>query len=410
MPKFTYNAYAIADPSERVTGAQIEATSQQEAIQLIQQNGYQPIEIRESAGGLDLPAVRALRNRVKPQQLAFVTRQMATMIGAGMSPIETLQVLEGATTNNRLKLALADVREGINQGKTPSEAMEQYPEIFNITYTNLVRAGEVGGDLPTSLFRLADSLDKDAQFKREVKSAMFYPVGVLIFASLIVIAMLMFVVPAFEGMFKELDSELPKPTQMLVSASAFLKSPIGIVTLFVAPPSAAFLFRKWIGTQSGRYAWDRFKLKVKPKAISNLVTMIVTARFVRSMATLYGAGIPVIRTLEIAGPTSGNAVVNERVEDATESIKQGATIAAALREHEVLPDMASAMLVAGEKSGDVSGMMEKVAEVYEEEVAAAVKGLKAIIEPLLMVVIGGIVGTVVVSLYMPMFSIYDKIG
>lgn len=409
MARFKYTAADPADPTNRIT-AEIEANTQQEAFIRIQEKGYQPLEIEEAGKGIALGSLDAFKNRVKDQQLAFITRQMATMINAGLSPLETLSVLIEATQSQALRNALAGVKEEINQGSSPSEAMRAYPKIFDEQYCSLVSAGEASGDLPGSLFRLADALDKQAKFKREVRSAMSYPVGVLVFAMIIVIIMLMVVVPQFAAMFSDLGGNLPAPTAFLVKASNFLKSATGIISLFVAPPVFFFLFRKYISTEGGRRQWDTFKLKMKPKAFANLVEKVCVARLMRALSTLYGAGIPVTMALRISGPTTNNQIVLDKVKQATEDINQGSSLAEAFQENEVVPPMACAMLLAGEKSGEVSKMLEKVAEVYEEEVEAAVEGIKAMIEPMLMMVIGGIVGSVVVSLYLPMFSIYDQIA
>lgn len=409
MARFVYSAYRIDDPSVRVEGERVEASSAQDAIQIVQRRGYQPISLKEVGAGLELPKVRSLRRQVKDQQLGFATRQMATMIRSGMSPIETFEVLESNSSNLHLTEALGDVREAINQGKTPAQAMAEHPEIFDEEYISLVRAGQAGGDLPGALYRLADSLDRRAQMKREVRSALTYPLTILLLSAVIVIGLLIFVVPTFEEIFADLDSELPAMTQMLVSASDFIKSPLGIIALFVVPPALWLAFRQWTATPAGKLRWDTFKLNLRPRRLSHLIEMLTTARMMRSLATLYGSGIPIIEALNIAGPTSGNEVIKLRVAAAAENIQQGAKITAALRKYDCIPDMASAMLAAGERAGDVAAMMEKVAEVYEGEVESAVRTIKSIIEPGMMLVVGVVVGVVVISLYQPLFTMYDLI-
>ncbi len=407
MARFRYSAYSARNPEDSREGMFIEAGSKDEAIAIISAQGYVLTSVEEvNDGGLDINL--SFKRRVKDQDIAFVTRQMATMVQAGMSPIETLEVLVKVSTNKRLAAALDDVREAIQQGAAPSEAFKQHPDIFDDSYTSLVAAGEESGELAESLSRLADALDKRAQFRREVKSAMVYPLSVIVFALGIVTAMLMFVVPAFEEIFAEVKGELPAMTKALVAASDIVTNQWYLI--LIVPPALVYAIRRWIKTDGGKRIWDRYKINQKPKKLADLYEKIITARFMRSLATLYGAGIPVLRALEISGPTANNILIQEQIQDASEDIQQGATIAQALSDNEVLPDMAAAMLIAGERSGEVSVMMDKVAEVYEAEVEATVKTIKSIIEPALMVLIGGIVGLVVVSLYMPLFSIYDQIG
>ena len=338
---------------------------------------------------------------VKSKSLQIFSRQFATMIEAGLNVVGALVILENQTTDVVLQEVIASLRRDVEGGLLLSEAMAQHPKVFSRLYVSMVEAGEAAGILDIVLDRVAYQIEKQEAIRRRVKGAMVYPTMVLIFATLVLIGMLMFLVPIFVHIFASLGGQLPTLTQYVVGASNFLKAYwfIVIPSLIAAP----FIFRKWKSTESGRKIWDRFKLKV-PMKIGDTVLKVTMARFSRTLSTLVAAGVDIIKALEITGQTSGNWVVEDALAGVRVKVGEGVPIAQPLVENPVFPPMVSQMVKIGEETGELEKMLTKIADFYEDEVDAAVSSLTSIIEPIMMIGVGIMVGIVIIAMYMPMFK------
>jgi type IV pilus assembly protein PilC len=315
-------------------------------------------------------------------------------------------VLEEQAENEKLKETLAGVREDIEAGLLLSDALARHPKIFNPLYVAMVRAGETGGVLEESLVRVASQLEADDSLKRQVKAAMMYPAVVLSFAFIVLIALIAFIVPVFVGVFKDFGGELPAITKFTVALSHFVTGQWYIGMALIVGGFVGF--KKWRTSSWGRPQWDRFRLRI-PFKIGDTVQKISLARWSRTFSALYSAGVPIMQAIEVTGQTAGNTVLEEAMVAVIESVKSGGSIAAPLKEAPIFPPMVASMIAVGEETGNLDTMLSKVADFYEDEVAAAVKALTSILEPIMIVLVGGIVGFVVIAMYMPMFKVYDAI-
>jgi type IV pilus assembly protein PilC len=302
---------------------------------------------------------------------------------------------------------LVAVRKDVEAGLPLSEAFARHPKVFSPLFVAMSNAGEAGGMLDAALIRIADQLEKDNALRRQIKSAMVYPVVVLSFAMLVLFALVTFIVPVFAGIFDELGGELPAITKVTVAMSDFCKSYGWTIPLMIA--GTVFAFRRWKRTEKGREQWDKLRLKL-PMKIGTIVHKIALARWSRTFAALIGAGVPLLQALDLTGKTSGNWVVETAMNDVVSNVKQGGTLAEPLQAAEIFPTMVGHMVGVGEETGALDTMLEKIAEFYEDQVEAAVKALTSILEPVMIIVIGAIVGFIVISMYMPMFKVYDQIG
>ena len=347
-----------------------------------------------------------LGKRVNPRMLQIFSRQFATMIEAGLSVVSALTILEEQTVDKRLAEVVTAVREQVESGSLLSEAMASHPKVFSRLYVAMVEAGEAAGVLDQVLDRIAYQIEKETQIKRRVKSAMTYPTVVIVFATLVLTGMLLFIVPIFVGIFKSLNGKLPMLTQIIMNMSDTLRADWFIILpLFIG---IIFGFRYAKGTEPGRQIWDRFKLRV-PFKIGDTVRKVSMARFSRTLATLVGAGVDIIKALEITGQTSGNYVIEESLAEVRERVSEGIPIAQPLAANPNFPPMVSQMVRIGEESGELEKMLGKIADFYEDEVDAAVAALTSIIEPLMMIVVGGMVGVILIAMYMPMFKMLTLI-
>jgi type IV pilus assembly protein PilC len=323
-----------------------------------------------------------------------------------MTLLRAFYVLEEQAENDKLKETLAAVREDIEAGLLLSDALGRHPKVFNPLYTAMVRAGETGGVLEESLERVAAQLEADDSLRRQVKAAMMYPAVVLSFAFIVLIALIAFIVPVFVGVFKDFGGDLPAITKFTVGLSHFVT---GRWYILIAGAVAGVVgFKKWKSSEFGRPQWDAFRLKI-PFKIGDTVQKISLARWSRTFSALYSAGVPILTAIEVTGQTAGNAVLEKAMGDVIESVKSGGQIAAPLRDAPIFPPMVAQMIAVGEETGGLDAMLSKVADFYEDEVAAAVKALTSILEPVMIVLVGAIVGFVVIAMYMPMFKLYDQI-
>jgi type IV pilus assembly protein PilC len=353
-----------------------------------------------------LQAEITLIKRVKASELTVMTRQLATMISSGMTLLRSFHVLEEQIENKLLRETVATVRGDIESGIAFSDALAKHPKIFSPLYVAMVRAGETGGVLEQSLDRVADQLEKEDSLRRQVKSAMAYPAVVLSFAIAVLLALIAFIVPVFVGVFKDFGGELPAITKFTIALSKLVT---GQWYLLLAGTIGGVIgFRRWRKSSWGRPQWDRLRVKI-PARIGVTVQKIALARWSRTFSALYSAGVPIMHAIEVTGQTAGNTLVEDAMHDVIESVKSGGSIAAPLKSAPIFPPMVAQMIAVGEETGNLDTMLTKVADFYEDEVAAAIKALTSILEPVMIVLVGSIVGFIVVAMYMPMFKVYDAI-
>ncbi len=399
--------YKVRDGEGRILQGSLEADNHELVVNKLRQMGYTPINVERyevSALKKDL-TIPGFGSRVGLKDVAVFSRQFATMINSGLSLLRALNILGEQTENPALAKILTQVRMDVEKGTSLSSALARHPKAFNRLYIAMVRAGEIGGMLDKVLLQLASTIEKQVELRRKIVSAMTYPVAVLILVLLIVTAMLIFVVPTFEGLYADLDSPLPGPTKLLLSVSSFVTKFAPVIIL--AEVAGVFMFKRWIASDGGRAIWDAFKLKVP--IFGKLVRKTALTRFSRTLASLLSAGVPILEALEITAETVGNAVVAKAVREVQVGVRQGESMARPLGQHPVFPPMVVQMLAVGEETGAVDTMLEKVADFYDQEIEALVDALTSLLEPLLIVVLGGVVGGMVVSLYMPMFNIINLI-
>jgi type IV pilus assembly protein PilC len=356
---------------------------------------------------LELPAsgeesVRTVFKKIKPKSLQIFSRQFATMIEAGLNVVSALVILEEQTEDAYLGSIIHELRADVEGGLLLSEAMARHPKIFSRLFIAMVEAGEAAGILDTVLDRVAFQIEKETQIKRRVKGAMIYPTMVMIFATLVLIGMLLFLVPIFVNIFAELGGELPKLTQIVVGASNIMRGNWYII--FPVAIGAGLGLRKAKRTERGRQSWDRMKLRI-PMKIGDTVRKITMARFSRTLSTLVAAGVDIIKALEITGQTAGNWVVEEALADVRAKVHEGVPIAQPLIDSDVFPPMVSQMVKIGEETGELEKMLGKIADFYEDEVDASIQSLTSIVEQIMMLGVGVMVGLVIISMYLPMFKL-----
>ena len=360
---------------------------------------------------MELPAsgeqgVATVFKKIKPKSLQIFSRQFATMIDAGLSVVSALVILEEQTEDKYLSRIVSELRADVEGGLLLSEGLARHPKVFSRLYVAMVEAGEAAGILDQVLDRVAYQIEKETQIKRRVKGAMMYPTMVMIFAFLVLTGLLMFLVPVFVKIFDELGGELPTMTQYVVGASNQLRH-----HWYIIFPMLGLLFwgiRRAKRTELGRQVWDRMKLKV-PMKIGDVVLKVTKARFSRTHSTLVAAGVDIIKALEITGQTAGNWVVEEALAGVRQKVHQGIPIAQPLIENPVFPPMVSQMVKIGEETGELEKMLSKIADFYEDEVDAAIASLTAIIEPLMMIGVGAMVGVIIISMYLPMFKLLSLV-
>jgi type IV pilus assembly protein PilC len=401
MDTFVFRAVDVAGLPAK---GEVEAQSKQAVADQLKARGLIVLDVGAKGGSKQLNV--AFFERVKAHDLTVFTRQLSTMVSSGMSLLRALYVLEGQTESKKLRETLVEVRKDVEAGLLFSDALERHPKVFGPLYVAMVRAGETGGMLEGALLRTADQLEKDDSLRRQVKSAMIYPSVIISFALIVLLALVAFLVPIFASIFKEFGGNLPAITQVTVAMSHGLThywyfGLVGVVGLVVG-------FQKWRKSSWGRPQWDAFRLKI-PMKIGDVVQKVALARWSRTLSALTSAGVPILQALDITSKTAGNAVIEKAMADVIVSVKNGGTISEPLKSVPVFPAMVSHMIGVGEETGALDAMLTKVAEFYEDEVNAAVKALTSILEPVMIVVVGGIVGFIVISMYMPLFKVYDQI-
>src|SRR5215210_2053750 len=399
MALYTYRAL---DKQGEVIQDKAEGSGTLAVAHELRQQGLLVIDVKEQS--VAQKDILAPFKGIRLGDLVVFSRQLATMINAGLPIVRALYVLSEQTENPKLLDAVVAVRKEVEAGSSLSESLEMHPKVFSRLYVEMVKAGEVGGILDGVLLRLADQLERDQDLRRKIRSALTYPVVVLILAILAASFMLIFIVPVFATMFQDLGGTLPLPTRICMIISEILTSFWGIL-VYAGMALAVVMFLRWKKSESGRKVWGRAVLRI-PAKIGDVVKKATLARFARTLGTLSAAGVPILQSIEITATSSGNWVVEQALLKSRDAIREGIPIYRPLESEPVFPPMVTRMIAVGEETGDVDGMLGKVADFYESEVDATVKALTSIIEPLMIVVVGGIV----IAMYLPMFEIFDLIG
>ena len=400
--------YQLADKKGKIVKGRIDAQNEAAVANRLRSMGIAPLDIKEVVGGglqteINIPG---FSDRVTLKDLAVMSRQMATMISAGLSLLRTLTILAEQTESKPLAKVLAQTRNDVETGGSLSESLSRHKTVFPPLMINMIRAGEIGGFLEEALVSVAENYESEVKLRAQIKSAMTYPVMVFAMAILAVVGMLLFIVPVFEQMFTDLGGKLPLPTQILVILSGLMK--------WLAPLLAvlAIIFAIW---------WKRHKndeavrSKVQPMTLripifGPLFKKVAIARFTRNFGTMLGAGVPILQALEIVGETSGNYVIEKAVKDVQESVRTGQSLSAPLANHAVFPPMVVQMVSTGEDSGSLETMLNKISQFYDEEVTSTTEQLTSLIEPLMIAILGTIIGGMIIALYMPIFSIFELVG
>jgi type IV pilus assembly protein PilC len=398
--------YSVRDKSGKIVSGTLEAESQAAVAGKLSQMGYAPISISKHRAGVKTEIkIPGFGGKVKLKDLAVMSRQFAVMINAGLSLLRALTILSEQTENAVLAKVLGEVRNDIETGTALSAGMAKHPEVFPPLMVNMTRAGEIGGFLDAVLMQIAENYEAEVKLRGKVKSAMTYPVVVFVIAILAVIGMLLFIVPVFAHMFDDLGGTLPAPTRVLVTLSAAMKflAPIGVVGFI------AFMI-----------TWPKVKrldqvrnvidpLKLKAPVFGKLFQKIALSRFARNLGTMMRSGVPILQSLEIVSGTTGNVVLGRAIKEVQESVRSGESIAGPLANHPVFPPMVVQMMSVGEDTGALDEMLHKIAEFYDQEVEATTEALTSLIEPLMIAVLGGITGSMIIALYMPIFGVFKLI-
>ena len=401
MSTFVFKAMDVAGLPAK---GEVEADSKQHVAEQLRSRGLIVLDISAKHGSRELNL--DLFKKIKSEDLTIMTRQLATMVSSGMSILRALHVLEDQTENDKLADIIGEVRKDVEAGLPLSDAFGRHPKVFSRLFVAMTKAGETGGVLDSSLLRVADQLEKEDALRRQIKSAMVYPAVVMTVAFGVLFGLVTFLVPVFSGIFKQFGGDLPTITKFTVGLSHLFKS------YFWALPFVAgggfFAFRRWKATDNGRAAWDKFRLKL-PWKIGEIVQKVALARWSRTFSALVTAGVPLLQALDITGKTAGNYVIEQVMEDVVASVKSGGSIAAPIKDADIFPAMVGHMVGVGEETGALDQMLTKVAEFYEDQVEASVKALTSILEPVMIIFVGGIVGFIVIAMYMPLFKVYDSI-
>jgi type IV pilus assembly protein PilC len=407
-------AFRAMDVAGAATAGEVEAESKAQVTEQLRQRGLIVLDVSEKNEPFKIEDVFRRWKGVDMRELAIFSRQFATLVASGMPMLRTLHTLEEQTQDNRIKEATAGLRADVESGSTLEQGMERHPEVFDRLYRAMVRSGEESGRLEDALDRVAFQVEKTDALRRQVKSAMMYPALVFSFAMVALVAIVAFVIPVFAGIFEELaednpeeSSALPLPTQVCVAASDAITG-----YWFVILPAlvvSAVLFFKWKRTDRGKELWDRFLLRL-PFKIGDVIQKVALARWSRTFAGGVSAGVPILQSIKLTGDTAGNVVIEKAMEDVYAAAKRGGALAGPIERNPIFPPMVGHMVAVGEETGQLEHMLSKIADFYETEVDAKIKALTSLIEPLMIVFVGGVVGFIVIAMYLPIFSLYDKIG
>ncbi|MEN8144124.1 MAG: type II secretion system F family protein [Gemmatimonadota bacterium] len=399
MPVWTYSART---PSGEIKKAELDVATRDDVVSHLRRQKLIPITVREKPKP---KASISFGNPVKTRELVIMTRQFATMVNAGLPLVQALDILAKQSDNKALQATIVAVQNDVESGNTLADALREHPKVFQPLYINMVAAGETGGILDTILLRLASFLEATEALARKVRGAMIYPVVISVVAVGAVVILLLFVIPTFATMFESLGQQLPLPTRIVVAMSAYLQGYWWAMIGGIA--GATFVFRRWVATPDGRLTFDRILLKVP--ILGNLARKSAVARFTRTLGTLLSSGVTILDGLEITARTSGNRVIHDAVMGSRASIAGGESISEPLRASGVFPPMVTQMINVGEETGDLDGMLSKIADFYDEEVDVAVESLLKALEPAMIVILGSVVGGMIVAMYLPIFGIINTI-
>lgn len=403
MATYTFRAVDVAGVPAK---GELDAGSKQAVTDELRQRGLIVLDIVEQKTSMTSQDLFERFKRIKAAELTVMTRQLATMVASGMSILRSFHVLEDQTENEKLKEILSQVRQDVEAGISLSDALEKYPDVFNQLYIAMVRTGETAGMLEESLMRIADQLEKADSLRRQVRAAMAYPIMIGGFALVVMLALVAFLIPVFEKVFKDFNGKLPAITQISVEASHLVTQKWWLLIALTA--GGIFGFKKWKKTAMGHRQWDTIKLKI-PAKIGDVILKIALARWSRTFSGLVHSGVPILQAIDITGATAGNYHIEKAMAEVKDSVQRGGSIAEPLKRSDRFPTMVAHMVGVGEETGNLDGMLAKVADFYEDEVAAVIKALTSILEPVMIIFVGGIVGFVVISMYLPLFQVYDKI-
>jgi type IV pilus assembly protein PilC len=394
--------YKVRDRKGSLITGEIVGESPDLVLSKLREMKYIPLEVKAKSSGLQRE-FSFRPGRVKLKDLAVFSRQFATMINSGLPLLRTLSILEDQTESPNLKKVVAEMRLDVEKGSSLSSSLAKHPKAFSRLYVAMCRAGETSGTLDGVLLRLADTIENEVALRQKIKSAMTYPVVVMILVTIILAAMLLFVVPTFKDLYSDLGGSLPLPTRILLTVSeAFQKFFLVFAAVGVG---LAFAFKRWKAGDTGRLTWDRLKLRMP--IFGTLFHKAALSRFSRTLSVLSKSGVPILQSLDIVAETVNNEVIARAVRDIQDGVKEGEGLAATLSQHDVFPPMVVQMIAVGEETGALDTMLGKIADFYDDEVSAAVESLTSLIEPVMIAVVGGAVGTIVVCLYMPLFNIIN---
>jgi type IV pilus assembly protein PilC len=401
----TFN-YSVRDKSGKLVSGTLDAENSAAVANRLKAMGYSPVSINEAKAGLKKEIkIPGFGNKVKLKDLAIFSRQFATMVNSGLSLLRALTILTEQTENKYLSGIIGEVRNDVETGNSLSGAMGKHPNVFPPLMVNMCKAGEVGGFLDSVMLQIANNYEAEVKLRGKIKAAMTYPTVVFVMAILAVTGMLIFIVPVFANLFKQLGGTLPAPTRVLVFMSHYLKMLMPL--LIVGGIVGLIVWKKIKHKEQVRNVVDPLKLKVP--VFGELFRKVALARFARNLGTMMHSGVPILQSLEIVADTTGNVVLARAIRDVQDSVRQGEAIAAPLKDHAVFPPMVVQMMSVGEDTGALDAMLHKIAEFYDQEVEATTEALTALIEPLMIAFLGGVVGSMIIALYMPIFKIFDLV-
>lgn len=398
--------YQVRDRAGKLVKGKIDAESPAAVASKLTSMGYAPVSIEQAGTGLNKEIhIPGFGEKVKLADLAVMNRQFATMINSGLTLLRALTILEEQTQSKPLAKVIGEVRADVEVGSSLSASLAKHEDVFPPLMINMVKAGELGGFLDSTLLQIAANFEAEVKLRQKVKSAMTYPVVVLVMAILALTAMLLFIVPVFEGLFTSLGGELPLPTRILVALSSLLKmlAPVILVAVVVG----GILWRKYKRHPKVRDVIDPMKLKMP--VFGPLFQKIALSRFSRNLGSMIAAGVPILQALDIVGDTSGNVVISRAVADVKESVRTGESLARPLTQHDVFPPMVVQMMAVGEDTGSLDTMLGKISEFYDQEVEATTEALTSLIEPIMIAVVGGLIGAMLIALYMPIFKVFELV-
>jgi type IV pilus assembly protein PilC len=407
---FAFRAMDVAGTS---SAGEVEAESKAQVTEQLRQRGLIVLDVSEKKEPFKVEQLWQTWKGIDMRELSVFSRQFATLVASGMPMLRTLHTLEEQTQDERIKEAIGGLRADVEAGSTLEQAMERHPEVFDRLYRAMVRSGEESGRLEDALDRIAYQVEKSDSLRRQVKSAMMYPLLIFGFAAVVLVAVVAFVIPVFVGIFEQIGEEnpseetsLPLPTQICVTASDAIT---GYWFILIPGLIAAFVgFFRWKRTKKGKEIWDRLVLRL-PAQIGDVIQKVALARWSRTFSGSVAAGVPMLQAIKLTGETSGNIVLEQAMDDVYASVKRGGSLAGPIEQNPIFPAMVGHMVAVGEETGQLEHMLSKIADFYEAEVDAKVKALTSLIEPLMIVFVGGVVGFIVIAMYLPIFSLYDKI-